>query len=456
MDIDLYRLPPQAIDLEEAVLGALLNESDAITRITSIIKPESFYKEQHLKIYSGILGLFEKGNKIDLLTVTNHLRKLKDLEDVGGPLYLSQLLQKAVTAVHIEEHAQIIQDKYVQREIIRTTSEIQKAAFADDIDPDDIINRSLLSFTNIGNTLEGGNTLPAKVVVSEAWKMIHDRIEDKSLIDDVYTGIGKIIIPNGLCIIAARPSMGKTSFSLQLCNNIAIDHGVPTMLFSLEMKSHQVMRWIISQRTQIPNEQLKLGRLDQDEINAMEAAVGVIEKAPLYINDKPGINVFQIRSELIRLKNKYELGLVIIDYLQLISGITTRGKVKNRENEVSEISRQLQMVHKELNIPLIALCQLNRSVMDRKEAIPQLHHLRESGSLEQDADFVAFLHRPEYYDVETFDSGPKAGQSTAGICQFIIRKYRDGKLGGYDIKFIPEKVSFKSIDEEKDEPFSDF
>ena len=456
MDIDLYRLPPQAIDLEEAVLGALLNEPDAITRITSIIKPESFYKEQHLKIYSGILGLFEKGNKIDLLTVTNHLRKLKDLEGVGGPLYLSQLLQKAVTAVHIEEHAQIIQDKYVQREIIRTASEIQKAAFADDIDPDDIINRSLLSFTNIGNTLEGGNTLPAATVVSEAWKQIHDRVEDKNLIDDIHPRLGKIVIPNGLCIIAARPSMGKSSWALQLCNNVTIDQGIPTMFFSLEMKSTQVMRWIISQRTQIPNEQLKLGKLDQAELEAMDKAVGVIEKAPLYINDRSGMNVFQMRSELIRLKKKYELGMVVIDYLQLISGISTQGKVKNRENEVSEISRQLQMVRKELNIPFVVIASLNRGVTDRKDKVPQLHDLRESGAIEFDADYVAMLHRPEYYGDETFTEGPKAGQSTAGVCQFVVRKYRDGALGGHDLRFIPEKVTFQSMDEEKYESFADF
>jgi len=450
--LDFGRIPPSAIDLEEAVLGAVLIEKNAIYLVIDKLRPESFYKEEHQIIFSAILNLCSKNANIDILTVSNELKKNETLEECGGAYYLTQLTSHVATAGNIEDHASIIQEKYVQREIIRISHEVQKAAIDDAVDVDDLLSRATMSYINLANTAWGSDTEPSSVIIRQTRGMILDRMANKSAIDDIYTGIGKVVIPNGFCCIAARPSMGKTSFSLQICNNVAIDQDKPVLLWSLEMKSEQVMRWIISQRTQIPNESLRLGKISDEEVDIMEKEIRKIESAPLYINDKPGVNVFQIRSELIRMKQKYDLGLVIIDYLQLISGTTTKGKVKNRENEVAEISRQLQMVRKEINVPLIAISQINREAESRADKKPRLSDLRESGAIEQDMDMVAFLYRPEYYGIYDFADG----SSTKGICQYIVAKYRDGALDAHDLRFKPDTVSFHSVDDKKYEPFVDF
>lgn len=439
---DFGKMPPQAIDFECAVLGAVMLETDAIYNVSSFLKPYMFYKMDNMNIYQAILDLQLQALPVDILTVTEQLRKTDKLDESGGLFYVTTLTGKISSAANIETYARIIEQKYIQRELIRITSEYNALAYDDNIDIKDTIDSLTLALMNVTGGIIN-EVQHVSILVESSIDYIHNMVAGKinpygiltrlNSFDRVTGGLQK-----GLNIIAARPGMGKTAFILQLINNISIDQSVPTALFELEMHQNQLIRWLYSQRTLIYNNDIKKGRLSKDQLNNIEKEAYKIKNSPLYIDDTPGINIIQLRSKAIRLKHSYNIQLIIIDYLQLMNGVE---KKQNRETEVSEISRGLQQLSRELDIPIIALSQLNRQSVNRTDKRPNLSDLRESGAIEQDADMVLFIHRPEYYG----QLEDNEGNSLAGITELILAKHRDGTNDIVKILFKNDSVTFSDI-----------
>jgi len=451
--IDFGRIPPQAIDLEEAVLGALMLEKNAILDVLDILKPESFYKEEHLKIYRAIVNLSMHEKAIDILTVTEELRKEKELEGVGGPLYLAQLAGKVASAAHLEFHARIIQQKYIQRELIRVSSTIQKKAFDDSIDVDDLLDEAERDLFEIAEGNIKTETAKLNVLIKEAISQIEEASKREDHLSGVPSGFTRLDrITSGwqksdLIIIAARPSMGKTAFVLTMARNIAVEHKRPVAFFSLEMSSIQLVNRMIVSETELPSNRIRNGRLEEYQWKQLDVQIKNLVDAPVFIDDTPAISIFELRAKCRRLKVQHDIQLIVVDYLQLMTGSSdTRG---SREQEVSMISRALKSIAKELNTPVIALSQLNRSVELRTgNKRPQLSDLRESGAIEQDADLVIFIHRPDKYGLDE----DTEGNSLIGIAEIIVAKHRNGPVGQVQLKFKDEFAKFVELD--ADEPLA--
>ncbi|MBT3244308.1 MAG: replicative DNA helicase [Bacteroidetes bacterium] len=446
---ELGKVPPQAVDLEEAVIGAIMLEKDAIVSVIDIITAACFYKDTHKIIFEAILELSKKLQPIDLLTVTEELRKNEKLDQIGGPYFLTQLTNKVASAAHIEFHARIITQKYIQRELIRISSEVQEKAFDNTIDVDDLIDfaEGQLFDVAMGNIKKETQKIDA--VIDQALK----RIEELSGREEGFSGVPSGFIrldritsgwqPSDLIIIAARPSMGKTAFVLTMMRNMAVDHEKAVAIFSLEMSSIQLVNRMIVSETELPSEKIRNGNLKKYEWEQLEIKLKHLVDAPILIDDTPAISVFELRAKARRLKIQYDIQLLIVDYLQLMSGPTDSSG--NREQEVSTISRSLKAIAKELDIPIIALSQLNRSVELRSgDKRPQLSDLRESGAIEQDADLVLFIHRPERFGLLQ----DAEGNSTKGMAEIIIAKHRNGSVGDVQLKFKDELAKFTDLDEE--------
>ncbi len=442
------KIPPQAIDLEEAVLGALMLEKDAILIVIDILKPESFYKDIHQKIFKAILDLATKQDPIDLLTVTESLRRNSTLEDIGGPYYITQLTSKVASAAHIEFHARIIAQKHIQRELIRASSEIQNMAFDDSKDVDELLDFSENSIFKIAEGSIKKEIQPVNVLIKEAILQMQEAAKREDNLSGVPSGFTKLDrLTSGwqrsdLIIIAARPSMGKTAFVLSMARNMAADHKCGVAIFSLEMSSIQLVNRLICGETELSSERIRNGRLENHEWEQLDRKIKTLVDAPIYIDDTPAISVYELRAKLRRLTSKCKIDIVIIDYLQLMTcSIDTRG---SREQEVSHISRNLKVIAKELNVPILALSQLNRSVESRAGTKrPQLSDLRESGAIEQDADIVAFIHRPEKYGfLEDED-----GNSLRGVAEIIIAKHRNGALDDVRLRFRDEFAKFVDLED---------
>jgi len=446
---ELGKVPPQALDLEEAVLGAIMLEKDAIISVIDILRPESFYKENHRLIYEALLELSRKLEPIDLLTVTEELKKKEQLETVGGPYFLTQLTSRIASAAHIEFHARIISQKFIQRELIRVSTQIQEKAFDNSIDVDDLLDfsESQLFEVAFGNIKKETQKIDA--VIDQAIKRIEEisgRAEGLSGVPSGFTKLDRITSgwqPSDLIIIAARPSMGKTALVLSMARNMAIEHNRGIAFFSLEMSSIQLVNRMIVSETGLPADKIRNGNLKKYEWEQLEIQLKSLVEAPIYIDDTPAISVFELRAKARRLKIQYDIQLLVVDYLQLMTGPPeTAG---NREQEVSSISRSLKAIAKELDIPIIALSQLNRSVELRSgDKRPQLSDLRESGAIEQDADLVIFIHRPERFGLlQDAD-----GNSTKGLAEIIIAKHRNGPIGDVTLKFRTEMAKFTDMDED--------
>ncbi|MCD6347841.1 MAG: replicative DNA helicase [Bacteroidales bacterium] len=446
---ELGKVPPQATDLEEAVLGAIMLEKDAIISIIDIVTPACFYKETHRIIFEAVLELSKNIQPIDLLTVTEELKKNETLEQVGGPYYLTQLTNKVASAAHIEFHARIITQKYIQRELIRIASEVQEKAFDNTIDVDDLIDfaESQLFDVAMGNIKKETQKIDA--VIDQALKRIEElssREGGFSGVPSGFTRLDRITSgwqPSDLIIIAARPSMGKTALVLSMIRNMSIDHDKPVAIFSLEMSSVQLVNRMIVSETELPAEKIRNGNLKKYEWEQLEIKLKNLVNAPIFIDDTPAISIFELRAKARRLKIQHNIQLLIVDYLQLMSGPPDSSG--NREQEVSSISRSLKAIAKELDIPIIALSQLNRSVELRSgDKRPQLSDLRESGAIEQDADLVIFIHRPERFGLlQDAD-----GNSTKGMAEIIIAKHRNGSVGDLQLKFKTELAKFTDMDED--------
>ncbi len=440
-------VPPQAVELEEAVLGALMLERDSIIAVQEYVTPDSFYTEEHRLIYKAIESLSAELKPIDLYTVTECLKVRGELKKVGGAAYLAQLTQKVGSAANVEFHAKIIAQKYVQRELIRSATEIQRRSYDEDQDVTDLIGYAESEIFKVAEGHVKRSVQSAKDVLSKAMMQIEEASKNTSAFNGVPSGfmaVDRVTLgwqPSDLIIIAARPAMGKTAFVLSMARNMAIDHESPVAFFSLEMSSVQLMMRLIIAETGLSGTDIKSGRLTPEQWRHLESATKPLGTAPLFIDDTPALSVFEFRSKARRLKIHNDIKIIIIDYLQLMTGnADSKG---NREQEVAFISRTLKAIAKELNVPIIALSQLSRATETRGGSKrPQLSDLRESGAIEQDADIVAFIHRPEYYGMNTDENG----MPTAGMAEIIIAKHRSGAATDVKLRFLKEQTRFMDLE----------
>lgn len=446
----LGKLPPQAVDLEEAVLGALMLEKNPLNDVIDILKPESFYKESHKEIYTAIQELFQATEPVDILTVTSHLRKSGKLEMVGGPYYITQLTNKVSSAANIEYHSRIIVEQSIKRELIRIASEIQKEAYEDTTDVFNLLDKMENSLFQVSETNIRKEYVDMKSVMSQAIEEIEARKNHQVGLTGVASGFTNLDrVTSGwqrsdLVIIAARPGMGKTAFVVSAIRNAAVDHGHACAIFSLEMSSVQLVNRLISSEAEIESDKIRKGNLAEHEWVQLVNKTASLTNAPIFIDDTPALSILELRAKCRRLKQQHEIQLVVIDYLQLMSGDTSKsGSGGNREQEIASISRSLKNLAKELEVPVIALSQLSRAVETRGgDKRPQLSDLRESGSIEQDADMVMFLYRPEYYGITQDDNN----MPTTNVGEVIIAKNRHGSLDTVQLKFIGKYTKFTDLD----------
>lgn len=441
-------VPPQSIELEEAVLGALMLEKDAVIEVQGVITPEAFYKEAHQIIYKAILDLSMELKPIDLYTVTEKLKQNRKLSAVGGAAYLAQLTQKVGSAAHVEYHSKIIAQKFVQRELIRAATEIQKKAYDESMDVTDLIDLAEGEIFKVSEGHVKRDVQKSKDILTKTLQAIEEASKREGSFSGVpsgFTHLDRLTLgwqPSDLIIIAARPSMGKTAFVLSLARNVAVDYEKGVAFFSLEMSAEQLMMRLIVGESGLDSRDVRNGQLTPEQWKHLEASIKPLAGAPLFIDDTPALSIYEFRSKARRLKTQYDIQLIVIDYLQLMTAsVDTRG---NREQEVAMISRSLKAIAKELNIPIIALSQLNRSVESRGgDKRPQLSDLRESGAIEQDADLVAFIHRPEYYGLNV----DEAGNSTQGMAEIIVAKHRNGAVDTIKLRFRKEQAKFLDYDD---------
>ena len=448
MFAEMGKMPPQAIELEEAVLGAILLEKDALNEVVDILSPESFYKETHAKIYSAIKELFATSNPTDILSVTNHLRSKGELELVGGAYYISNLTNRIISSAQVEYHARIIAQKYIQREIIRLCSEALKIAYDETTDVFELLNKVESDLFSVAEGNIKKNYDKLEDVIKLAVEQIVEASKNTDGISGVPTGFKDLDrITSGwqksdMIVLAARPGMGKTAFVLSMARNAAVDYGQGVAFFSLEMSSVQLVNRLISSETGISSEKLRKGNLAPHEFQQLHERIGKLAQAPLFLDDTPALSIFDLRAKCRRLKRQHNIKMVIIDYLQLMTaGAVGKG---NREQEISSISRSIKEIAKETEVPIIALSQLSRSVETRGGSKrPLLSDLRESGAIEQDADIVTFIYRPEYYGL----TEDEEGLSTLDRGDIIIAKNRHGSLDTVHLKFIKQFVKFTNMDD---------
>ena len=443
------KIPPQAIDLEEVVLGAMMIDKKGVDTVIDILSPAAFYKQAHQHIFEAIVHLFSDSNPIDLLTVSTQLRKNDKLDKIGGDFYLIQLTQKVSSSAHIEHHSRIILQKFIQRSLIKISNEIIENAYDETKDVFDMLDdaESKLYDVTQGNIKKSTDT--AQSLVIQAKKKIEE-ISNKEGLSGIPSGfydLDKLTSgwqSSDLIIVAARPGMGKTALTLSMARNISVDHSIPVAFFSLEMSSVQLITRLISSETGLSSEKLRTGNLADHEWKQLNVKVTALESAPLFIDDTPSLSIFDLRAKARRLSSQHGIKLIVVDYLQLMSAGSSN-KSGNREQEISMISRNLKALAKELDIPIIALSQLSRAVETRGGSKrPLLSDLRESGAIEQDADIVSFIYRPEYYKIDEWDDEERT--PSAGQAEFIVAKHRNGGLDNIRLKFVASLGKFENLD----------
>lgn len=443
------KVQPQATDLEAAVLGALMLDKDALAIVMDVVRAESFYVEAHQLIYRAILRLFERSHPIDLLTVTEELKKSGDLEGIGGGYYLVELTNRVGSSANIEYHARIVAQKHIQRELIKVSTNIIRDAYEDTTDVFTLLDdaeQGLFAVTqnNLSRQYESMGELTSKTL--KMLEELKDKEDGLTGVPTGFTDLDRLTSgwqPSDLIIIAARPGMGKTSFVLALARNAAMDFNKGVAVFSLEMASTQLVQRLISLEAEISGMKMRSGKLEEYEWQQLHTTIERMSEVPIFIDDTPGINVFELRAKCRRLKMQHDIQMIIIDYLQLMTG-GGGNKNTNREQEISAISRALKGLAKELNVPVIALSQLSRAVETRGGSKrPMLSDLRESGAIEQDADIVTFIYRPEYYQILEDESG----ESLKGIAEIIIAKHRNGALDTVKLRFIDHFAKFTNRDD---------
>lgn len=451
----LGKLPPQALDLEEAVLGALMLEKNALNTVVEFLKPEHFYSDIHKEIYQAIIELFKASEPVDMRTVVNQLRKMGKLELTGGAYVIAALTAKVSSAANIEYHARVVIELAIKRTLIQVASQIHQDAYEDTTDVFELLDKTEQSIFEISDSNLRKNYDTMRNLMERAiqeLQILKDHKDGLTGVPSGFTALDRITSgwqKSDLVIIAARPGMGKTAFVVSALRNAAVDFKIPVAIFSLEMASVQLVNRMISAEAELEGEKIKKGNLAEHEWAQLVHKTGKLSAAPIFIDDTPALSILELRAKCRRLKAEHGVQLIVIDYLQLM-----RGELGgNREQEIASISRALKGIAKELNVPVLALSQLSRGVETRGgDKRPQLSDLRESGSIEQDADIVMFLYRPEYYKI-TVD---EEGMPTQGLGEVIVAKHRNGSTGTAKLKFVGKFTKFTDFDSPAayDNPFS--
>ena len=440
---DLQRLPPQAVEVEQAVLGAMLIDQRAVGRAIEILDEGAFYHGPHARIYQAIIALYERNEAIDQLTLGEELRRRGQLEEVGGVVYLATLAAEVATAANIDHHAKIVLDKGLSRSLIETAAEISSRAFEGQTEVNELIDWSERSIFSLSERRLNQGFEPIESVLHDTFEHIekaHNRVSSVSGVDTGFADLNDMTSgfqPGDLIIMAARPSVGKTALALSLARNAAVDHGVGVAVFSLEMSRQQVAQRLLCVETKVDLHKLRTGRLSEEDWMHLTRHVGRLAQAPIYIDDTPGITVLEARAKSRRLQRERGIGMIVIDYMQLMGSHQNYG---SREQEVSNISRGLKGLAKELNVPVLSLSQLSRATEARTDRRPQLSDLRESGSIEQDADVVTFIYRPDLYGLKTAEGG-----SLEGVAEIIVGKQRNGPTGSVQLMWNADSATFENL-----------
>ncbi|OGQ00189.1 MAG: replicative DNA helicase [Deltaproteobacteria bacterium RBG_19FT_COMBO_52_11] len=441
MDFLAQRLPPQSLEAEVSVLGGILLENEAFNRVLEVLGEEDFYRESHRKIFSALIQLYEHNEPADLITLSEVLKKRNALEDVGGVEYLNSLVNSVPTAANISYYAKIIKEKSILRKVINRATEIISLGYEGSGDVDDFLDQAERSIFEISEDRVRPSFYPIKDIIKASFRTIEKLYEKRQLITGVPTGFAKLdeltsgLQPADLIIVAGRPSMGKTALALNITQHAAIEGGIPSAIFSLEMAKEQLALRMLCSEAKVDAHRLRGGFLSDSDWPRLTRAAGSLSEAPIFIDDTPSLSALEMRAKSRRLKAEHHLGLVVVDYLQLMRG---RADSERREQEISDISRSLKALAKELNIPVIALSQLNRRVEDRGDRRPQLADLRESGAIEQDADVIIFLYRDEVYNKS--EDNPHKGKA-----EIIIGKQRNGPTDKFELAFLDKYTCFENL-----------
>jgi replicative DNA helicase len=440
-DLSSHKLPPQNVEAEQSILGGILIENEALHKVMEILTVDDFYRDAHQMIFNAMLDLLERGEPADLITLMNELRKLNQLDSIGGASYLASLTDSVPTAANIEYYAKIVKEKAILRKLIQTSTEIITKSYEDREDVEELLDEAEQSIFEISENRVKPSFYPIKKIVKDSFEIFQRLYEKKELVTGIPSGFKELdrmtagFQPSDLIIVAGRPSMGKTAFCLNLAQYAAIENKIPIAIFSLEMSKEQLVIRMFCSEAHVEGNRLRTGFLNESDWPKLTIAAGNLSEAPIFIDDSPALSVLELRAKARRLKGEHGLGMLIVDYLQLMRG---RMKVESRQQEISEISRSLKALAKELNIPVIAVSQLSRKTEERTGNRPQLSDLRESGAIEQDADLILFLYRDEVYNRDP--DNPNRGKA-----EIIIGKQRNGPIGKIDLAFWDKFTTFKDL-----------
>ena len=441
------KIPPQNLDAEMSLLGAILIDDEVITDASEIVAAKDFYDKRHQAIYSGMMRLYERHKPIDLLTLTDELKKKDQLEAVGGSAHLTELTNYVPTAAHAASYAEIINQKAVRRRLIKASAEISEMGFDEETTTQELLEKAEAELFSVSDQTLKQDLVSIESILTESFDRIEELHRNKGQLRGIRTGYRDLdnmtagLQRSDLIILAARPAMGKTTLVTNLAYNVATIAKMPVLFFSLEMSKEQLIDRMLADASGVDSWNIRTGNLSDDDFSKISEAMGEMAEAPIFIDDTPGLSILGMRTKARRAAHDHPLGLIIVDYLQLMQASGSHNG--NRVQEVSEISRGLKLIARELNVPLIALSQLSRSVESRTPPIPQLSDLRESGSIEQDADIVSFIYRPGYYEPDNPD--------VKNITDLIIAKHRNGPVGKVQLYFHPERLRFMSLDKRRDE-----
>ncbi len=439
------RIPPQALEFETALLGAMLVDNTSISLVADFVDPSAFYREAHQKIFGAVLSLFQRGEPADLLTVSEELKRRGELDAVGGVVYLSDLTSSTASSANAEHYAKVVAEKSILRYLISIASEIASRSFEEGADAFEMLDEAEESIFRIAQRYLKKNYQPIKKLATETMAMLESIHGKHSGVTGVPSGFYELDNLTGgfqksdLIIIAARPSMGKTALAITLARNAAVNHKVPVAMFNLEMSAQQLALRLLCAEARVNMQLARTGRLPEDDWPRLSANIGKLAASPMFFDDTPALTVLELRAKARRLKADHNIGLIVIDYLQLM---TSPKSLESREREISTISRSLKALAKELNIPIIALSQLNRQVEGRTDKRPMLSDLRESGAIEQDADIVMFVHRPEIYGIMAYDDNTP----TEGTAEIILGKQRNGPIGDIRLMFVKDFARFENME----------
>lgn len=435
------KVPPQNVDAEMSLLGAILIDEETLADISEHVKPKDFYDKRHAIIYDAVMRLYEKNKPVDLLTLTDELKRKKELEEIGGSAYLTELTNYVPTAAHAESYAEIVAQKAVRRRLIKASGEISELGYDENTTTQELLQQAEAELFSVSDQSLKQDLVSLESILTDSFDRMEELHRNKGALRGIRTGYRDLdnmtagLQRSDLIILAARPAMGKTTLVTNLAYNVATIAKQPVLFFSLEMSKEQLVDRMLADASGVDAWNIRTGNLSDEDFSKLSEAMGEMAEAPIYIDDTPGVSVLEMRTKARRAAHEQPLGLIIIDYLQLMQG--SGRSDGNRVQEVSEISRGLKLLARELNVPVIALSQLSRSVESRSPQIPQLADLRESGSIEQDADIVMFIYREAYYNPDT---------DRENITDLIIAKHRNGPVGKVELYFHPERLRFMSLD----------